>query len=95
MTMAIATLDEAERVRIEALASMQRLNHSFPGEASFESIIAQLEHLGQFLARGVRPIPRAAEFNFGLLGMKSVREFDERTSAMLASLAQFVEDKLS
>ena len=93
--MAISTVDEAERVRIEALASMQRLDQDFPGEASFESIITQLEHLGQFLARGVRPIPRASEFNFGLLGMKAVREFDERTSAQLASLAQFVEDRLS
>ena len=93
--MPISSRGEAERVRVEALAAMERLDQQMPGEPAFESIITQLKHLGYFLAAGIQPIARASELNFGFLGMKFVREFDEPLSSHLASLAQYIEDELS
>ena len=91
--MPISSGSEAEQIRVETLAAMKRLNDQMPGEPAFESIITQLQHLGLFLKAGIRPIARASELNFGFLGMKFVREFDEPLSSKLASLAQYIEDE--
>lgn len=76
----------------KALDATKSLDTKYPGEPMLNGIILQVEFIIKCLKEDKNPTKETdKEFNFGLLAMRSVNEFDEKLANELAELADWID----